>query len=342
MTEAVRIEAEAIDASVLLIVIPCLNEERHLPRLLEQLIADVPGADIVVADGGSSDRSCDIVTTIAAKHPNLRLLHNADRIQSAGVNLAVRRFGQGKAWLLRIDAHCTYPDGYASGLLKSAAQHGADSVVVPMYTRGKGCFQRAAAAAQNSAIGTGGSPHRGIGRGRFVDHGHHALMRIAPFMAVGGYREALSHNEDAELDLRLVAAGARIWLEPASAIVYLPRSSPGALARQYFQYGRGRACTVRLHNSRLKPRQAIPLAVPVAVCLALFAPLWPPLALPALLWMLACLVAGAMIGLRAGDRCALASGFAAMLMHLSWGTGYIAERLRPRRMPRLVPALAFR
>ena len=41
----------------LLAVIPCLNEEEHLPQLLAQMLAD-PAIDLlVVADGGSTDRS---------------------------------------------------------------------------------------------------------------------------------------------------------------------------------------------------------------------------------------------------------------------------------------------
>ena len=39
--------------------------------------------------------------------------------------------------------------------------------------------------------------------GHWADHGHHALMRISAFRAVGGYDESFSHNEDAELDYRL-------------------------------------------------------------------------------------------------------------------------------------------
>jgi succinoglycan biosynthesis protein ExoA len=320
----------AVDPATLLVVIPCLNEEAHLPRLLAQLVADVPGAAIIVADGGSSDRGPEFVADFARRHPEVQLLHNPQRVQSAGINLAAVRHGQGKAWLVRIDAHCDYPDGYVSGLVESAVARGAGSVVVPMITHGTSCFQIACATAQNSVIGTGGSAHRHRGEGRYVDHGHHALMRLDLFRRVGGYREALSHNEDAELDLRLAAAGARIWLEPRQAIVYHPRRTPLALLRQYFNYGQGRARTVRLHATGLKPRQAAPLAVPVAVGLALLAPFHPLFALPALCWATLCLGFGLLLGLRARSLCAAGSGVAAMIMHFGWGLGYLRERARGR------------
>jgi succinoglycan biosynthesis protein ExoA len=334
--------AADILADDVLVVIPCLNEKANLPRLLDRLIAGTGGADIVIADGGSTDGSLEILAGYRSRYRNIHLLPNPRRIQSAGVNLAVTTMGRGKRWLLRIDAHCDYPDGYMAGLLDSAARHDATSVVVPMITRGHDCFQRACAEAQNSLIGTGGSPHRHLGEGRYVDHGHHALMRIDLFLRVGGYREAQSHNEDAELDLRLQAAGGRIWLEPAQAIVYHPRKTAGALLRQYFKYGEGRARTMRLHGTRLKPRQAAPLLVPLAVAMLPFAILHPIFALPAIGWATICLGYGLLLGLRQRSACAAASGFAAMIMHLGWGSGYLRQLLQPRPGERHLPALTFR
>src|SRR2546421_453420 len=100
---------------------------------------------------------------------------------------------------------------------------GADSVVVSMIAKGVTCSQMAAAAAQNSKLGNGGSAHRRKAQGRFVDHGHHALLDVNAFRLVGGYDESFSHNEDAELDFRLTAAGCRIYLCAGADITYYPR-----------------------------------------------------------------------------------------------------------------------
>ncbi|WCT71887.1 glycosyltransferase family 2 protein [Sphingomonas naphthae] len=323
----------------MLIVIPCLNEAAHLPDLLDRLTTDAPAARIVVADGGSTDGSVAIVEAVAAANANVILLPNPRRIQSAGVNLAAARHGHGRDWLVRIDAHCAYPAGYATGLVASARREGAASVVVPMVAEGKACFQIAAATAQNSVLGTGGSAHRHLGEGQFVDHGHHALMRLDLFLGVGGYRETLSHNEDAELDLRLAKAGARIWLEPAQAITYFPRRTPAALFRQYLGYGAGRARTIALHRSRMKLRQGLPLAPPLAAGLALLSPLWGPLCLPLLAWALLCLAAGAALGFKQRSACAMASGVAAMVMHMAWGIGFLRQRLFGRPPPAQIVAL---
>ena len=308
----------------LLAVIPCLNEEAHLPQLLAQMLGD-PAIDLlVVADGGSTDRSRQIVSEYT-ETGRVVLLDNPARIQSAGVNLAVREYGEGHDWLLRIDAHCLYPDDYASLLLGAAQAHNASAVVVPMETVGRQGFQKAAAAAQNSVLGTGGSAHRHLGAGRFVEHGHHALMTIDLFRRIGGYCEAMPCNEDAELDHRQIAAGGRIWLEPAAALTYFPRNSVSALWRQYRRYGQGRARNLRRHRMTPRLRQLVPLAVPAALALLPFALIHPIFALPALAWAVLCLGFGFLVGLRAGGGFALLAGVAAMTMQVSWAVGFLIE-----------------
>jgi succinoglycan biosynthesis protein ExoA len=312
-----------------LIVIPCLNEEAHLPGLLALLLAQSGPATIVVADGGSTDDSRAIVTDLSAKHPNLFLLDNPRRIQSAAVNLAVKRFGASHRWLVRIDAHCLYPDHYAATLIHAAQETGATSVVVPMITRGLACFQRGVAAAQNSRLGTGGSAHRHLGQGQWIEHGHHALFDLALYCRAGGYDEGFSHNEDAELDKRLLDLGGRIWLEPAGALTYFPRSTPMKLLRQYYGYGFGRARNAARHRTGLRLRQAAPLPVApftilgvLALMAAAAAPVAGLFAIPMLLWLLACGMYGAALGLKERSACIASSGLAFVMMHLGWSMGF--------------------
>ena len=307
-----------------LIVIPCLNEAAVLARVVADLLADdgLQAPLLVVADGGSTDGSVEIAQGIAARDPRVRLLRNPQRLQSAGVNLAVREFGAEATWLIRVDAHAGYPANYASTLIDEARRTGAASVVVTMDTRGKTPFQRAVAAAQNSLLGAGGSAHRCGGRAGWVDHGHHALFRLAAFRAIGGYDETFSHNEDAELDHRLGQAGGKVWLTDRASIVYYPRPTARALARQYFNYGKGRARTVIKHRARLKLRQALPLAVAPAALLALAAPAFWPLALPALAWLAAALGYGLVSSALKRDPDMLAAVAPALIMHLAWSAGF--------------------
>ncbi|MBV9406334.1 MAG: glycosyltransferase [Acidobacteriaceae bacterium] len=323
-----------------LVAIPCLNEEEHIANVIETLLA---GADdlkikIVVADGGSTDRTREIVDELANRDRRIVLMDNPKKIQSAAVNEAVRRHGGSARFLIRVDAHAEYPDGYCEHLLAVRAATEADSVVVSMRTKGQSCFQRAAAAAQNSVLGNGGSSHRNTTRDRWVDHGHHALMTLDAFKGVGGYDEAFSHNEDAELDARLTQEGYRIFLTGEVPIVYYPRRNPAALFRQYYNIGRGRARNFLKHRRNAKLRHLVLAVVAPAILLLVFAPFAPVLALPALAWFLLCVGYGVLLGVRMRDLCVTASGLAAMSTQAGWSFGFGAEVLE-RLVQRVAPIM---
>src|SRR5215469_1385947 len=215
--------SETTTGADVLIIIPSLNEEAHIESVIAALQADhhCREALIVVSDGGSSDRTIAIVERIGSADPRVRVLTTVERLGTgASVNRAVESFGDGRIWLVRVDAHAGYPKDYASRLVAKAIETGASSVVTPMFTRGHTCFERAAAAAQNSFLGTGGSAHRLLNRGGWVEHGHHALIDLNWFLKLGGYQSDL--GEDPEFDQRLIKRGGKIWLADDLAITYFP------------------------------------------------------------------------------------------------------------------------
>lgn len=319
-----------------LLVIPCLNEAVTIEALLRKLNGQRGGMDmlIVVADGGSTDGTQEIVRGLVSEIPDLLLIQNRKRIQSAAINLAVDRFGKDRDFLIRIDAHGDYPDDYCRVLIEEAVAMQADSVVVGMETVGFGLFQKATAVAQNSKLGNGGSRHRAGGGGEWMDHGHHALMRIAAFRAVGGYDESFSHNEDAELDFRLRAAAFRIWMTGKTYMTYYPRASAAALFRQYLAYGRGRAKNLIKHRSIPKLRQAIPLAVAPVVIGAVLALFYWWTAVPMVIWAAACLGYGFWLAVGQKNPYGPLASLSAMIMHFAWSAGFWLELIgiRPRRV----------
>jgi succinoglycan biosynthesis protein ExoA len=307
-----------------LVVIPCLNEERHIEQVVTQLSAEANRIDlkVVVADGGSTDQTHQIVERLMSRHLGILLMHNPKRIQAAAINAAVRQYGDHMRFLIRADAHASYPNQFCKTLLDVQARTHADSVVVGMRAVGSTCFQRASAAAQNSILGNGGSAHRKETKGLWVEHGHHALMTMEAFKAVGGYDETFSHNEDAELDNRLISQGSRIYLTGETQVTYYPRGSLTALFRQYFNIGNGRARNLLKHRKNARLRHLVLAGVAPALFLVLLAPISTAFVIPALAWSSLCIVYGIILGVQLRDRCAMAAGVAAIAMQAGWSLGF--------------------
>jgi succinoglycan biosynthesis protein ExoA len=318
------------DGSDCVVVIPALNEEGCIRACVDSLLRQTAtGFQIVVADGGSTDRTRVLVSTAMEREPRVRLVENPGRLQSRAVNMVAQRAAPSVKWLIRADAHTVYPPNFVESLLAAEQQTGASSVVVPMRAIGECCFQRASAAVQNSRLGNGGSLHRLGCPSQFVDHGHHALFELGHFRRVGGYDEAFSHNEDFELDHRIREAGGTIWLTADAPVDYVPRNSPWMLARQYFFHGQGRARTIMKHALIPKIRQVLPVAVFGCYVVGIAMSPWIPAALLLpFAHLVMCLGWGVMLGWRARDLCVAASGICAAIMHLFWAAGFCAGLVR--------------
>lgn len=322
------------------IAMPALNEERYIARALVSLtrISDALDWELLVLDGGSTDETAAIVESFSERDPRIRLVANERRIQSAAVNKAAATGDARARFLVRADCHAEYPAGFVESCVEEIGRRDAVSVVVPMRTLGVTCFQKAVATAQNSRLGNGGAAHRIAGASTYVEHGHHAAFRRDAFLAAGGYDETFTHNEDAELDVRLRKAGGQIWLNTDAPVSYFPRSTIPALARQYFRHGRGRASTILKHRMQPKLRQVLPL-VAVAFCLMglLLTLLHPAFVLVPVAYVTAALFAGAVLAVRRASPCAVASGLAALVMHTSWAIGFAFRFAETRGAARADP-----
>lgn len=334
--QLVNATASAVRGADVLVVIPVLNEASHIEACIRSLMTGdtrLRDARFVVADGGSKDTTREIVEGLRSEFPNLELLANPKKLQSAAINIAAREAGDGQRILVRCDAHAIYPANYVMMVADSLGQRGIASVVVPMDAVGKSCFQKANAWIVDTPLGSGGSAHRGGRKSMFVDHGHHAGFDLKTFLQIGGYDETFSHNEDAEFDTRLRKAGGQIYLDADIRLVYLPRATVPSLARQYFNYGKGRARTLMKHGEHPKLRQLIPPATLVA-CLTGFAlaPLNPLALIIPGGYLAALVLASIAVAVKHKSLCGLMAGLASATMHMSWSAGFFRQMLKGQKL----------
>jgi succinoglycan biosynthesis protein ExoA len=326
----------------LAVVLPALDEERHLERCVRTLIDDPwprERLEILVVDGGSRDGTREVARRLAAELPFLRVIENPKRLQASAFNLALAAADPRAEILIRCDVHADYPPGFLSRAVAALDASGAALAGYGDAPEAETCFQRAVAFVQNTPLGVGGALYRLGGISRFVDHAKHGAFRRSAVEAVGGYDERFSHNEDSELSLRLWQAGHKVWLDAGLTVGYYPRATPKALARQYWLYGRGRAMTVMKHKLVPRPRQMAPvlllLAEAAALAAAPFLP-WTLLLFP--LYAAALCGVGLWGAARHRHACLLAAPAVMAIMHHAWGAGFLArlaqgwpEPSKPRR-----------
>src|SRR4051812_42453693 len=107
------------DLPFVTLVMPSYNEELYIEECLRTLRnQDYPAdrMEILVADGGSPDKTREIVARIAAEDSRVRLVDNsAHKIQSWGQNLSIEQ-SKGE-FILICDVHAEYAGDYVRQLV---------------------------------------------------------------------------------------------------------------------------------------------------------------------------------------------------------------------------------
>ena len=321
--------SEKAAAKTILVGIPTLNEAAHIETCVRSLLTGddrLGDIKVVVADGGSTDDTVEIVKSLAAEFPNVSVVHNPKRLQSAAINQVAVSADAEIKYLVRCDAHSIYPPGFVTQVADAMVRTQAASVVVCMDAVGTTCFQQANAWIVDTPLGSGGSAHRGGTASGYYDHGHHAGFDIAYFRQIDGYDESFSHNEDAEYDHRLALAGGKIWLDANIRLSYLPRPTVRSLAKQYYAYGRGRARNLIKHKATPKLRQLAPVVNFLGLIAAgLGSAFFPIFALYPAAYIGALLLASVYVALKYKSACGLLAGLASGTMHIAWAAGFLRQ-----------------
>jgi len=311
------------DRPRLSVIMPVRNEAEHLEGAVAAVLAQrYPGElQLVLAVAPSTDATEAIARRLAAAQPLLTVVDNPAGTTPAALNRAIEA-ATGEV-IARVDAHAELTPGYLERAVALLAATGAANVGGIQRAHGTTPMQRAVAAAMSSRFGTGDARFHYGGEPGPIDSVYLGVFRAEVLRELGGFDEKLLRNQDYELNIRIRRHGGVVWFDPRLEVRYRPRASLGALASQYWQYGRWKRATVRKHPESLRWRQLVPPAAVVANAAALLAaPLYPPVLVVPATYLVGVLGASAVTGV-SDPRVALRLPLVFATMHHSWGAGFL-------------------
>ncbi len=314
------------------VIMPVLNEERHLRGAVQAILAQEYAGEmeVVIALGPSTDRTDEIAAELVAETASreskrVHTVPNPTGRTPAALNAAIK--ASRHPVVVRVDGHGMLSPNYLATAVRLLEETGAQNVGGVMHAEGENDWERAVAAAMTSKTGVGNAAFHTGGEAGPAETVFLGVFRRAVLEQQGGYNEEFIRAQDWELNFRIREAGGLIWFSPELKVSYRPRPSVRALAKQYKDYGRWRHVVARYHQGSINLRY---LAPPIAVCAiaagivvgAILTP-W-AFAVPA--GYLAAIAAGSVpAGRGLPLKARLQIPVALATMHMSWGWGFLTS-----------------
>jgi len=244
------------------VILPVLNEESHLESAVFSILSqNYQGPlEVILAIGPSRDNTAAIAKKLSDADPRVVIVPSPTGRTAAGLNLALKK--SQSPVVVRVDGHAQIPSNYIALVVEILNSTGAVNVGGMMVAHGTTHFENAVAGAMRSPFGVGSSRFHTGGQAGAVDTVYLGAFRREALLEIGGFDERFTRAQDWELNFRLRENGGLVYFDPCLQVLYRPRSTIKALAKQYFEYGRWRRVVSRRHPGTINYRY---LAPPVAL-----------------------------------------------------------------------------
>jgi glycosyltransferase involved in cell wall biosynthesis len=314
------------------VILPILNEERHLEDAVRMVLSqDYPGQlEVVLALGPSSDGTDEVAAQLSAEDSRVRTVPNPSGRTPDALNAAIA-VSVGEV-IVRVDGHAEIPANYISTAVRELIRVGADNVGGIMHAEGTTDFERAVACAMRSKIGVGNAAFHVGGVAGPSETVYLGAFRRSVLDRVGGYDRHFARAQDWEMNHRIRQAGGLVWFTPELKVTYRPRGSFKSLARQYRHYGRWRRVVARHHEGTINPRYlAAPTMVAATTAAVVTGFFWAPAWLVPASYVGAVTVGGVAISAGESLKTRALAPLVLATMHWAWGMGFLSS---PRNLAR--------
>ncbi|HXI25900.1 MAG TPA: glycosyltransferase [Pyrinomonadaceae bacterium] len=218
---------------IISVVVPVRNEEDSISALLEALLTQtLPPNEIVIVDGGSSDRTADIINTYASNHSQIHLIREANALPGKGRNVGATFASN--AWLAFTDAGVVPAEDWLAQLADAALHDPASDVVYGCWEPVTDSFFKECAAIAYAKV-----PTKAVDK-RFIESRavFSSLMRRSVWQAVNGFPENLRSAEDILFMKRIDDAGFHVAYAPHAVVRWTMQPTWWRTFRRFVTYSR--------------------------------------------------------------------------------------------------------
>ena len=246
------------------ILIPIYNEENYIANCIDSILQsdyDKSSMEVILIDGGSSDKTLEIIHKYQNKYNFIKLLNNEKKIVPIAMNLGIKEsIGD---YIIRLDAHATYPKDYFSKLIEYHQKLDADNIgsIIMTNVKNKTKISSAIRNVLSDKLGVGSSFRTGIDKIKEVDTVPFGCFKRETFKKFGVYNEKLARNQDIELNKRIKNGGGKIYIIPEIQCTYYARETFFDFMKNNFNNGRWNILTPFYTNTinSLSLRHFIPM-----------------------------------------------------------------------------------
>jgi glycosyltransferase involved in cell wall biosynthesis len=214
------------------VIMTVRNEQASLPHLLDSLAEQtVQPGEVVVVDGGSTDRTVEVARSYEGRLP-VRLIERPGANISEGRNAAIEaaRYGVIAATDAGVRLEPDWLERLTVPLLDETQRV---DVVSGWFTADpRTPFERAMGATVLPAL-------EDVDPSTFLPSSRSVAFRKDAWREAGGYPEWLDYCEDLVFDFALRERGKRFAFEPGAVAHFRPRPDLYSFYVQYYRYARG-------------------------------------------------------------------------------------------------------
>ena len=213
------------------LVVPLHNEETSARRLVESILAQTRSPDeVVLVDGGSTDRTVAILTEAVSGDRRFRIIESGPSTPGAARNIGIATARH--EWVALTDAGIRLEPTWLERLVSRAQETPGVDIVYGNYEPDlHSAYERCAALAY---VPLKQKREGGWARGPSIAT---CLLRKSVWSAVGGFPD-LRASEDLIFMDRVAQTGCRIAWAPSATVWWSIQSTPSATFRKFVLYSK--------------------------------------------------------------------------------------------------------